>query len=152
MAATSPEHQAIFRAKLDSALKIASKAVTSKTRRAKKKLFGVWADFRQEFLIPASLYTMAMLRTSSPTCSSSPCDTTSMGNVTSLSELIQSRPRSPQWAWGYPTWVSKIPASRLDQTNSIPYSMILSGPSTRTTGLQGKSTLQTSPSSEACSL
>ena len=100
---------------------------------------------------PLPCIPLATPRTSSPTSSSLPCDIASTGNVTNLSELIQSRPHSPQWARGYPTWVSKIPASRLDQTSSIPYSLILSGPSTRKTTQQAESTLPTSPSSEHCS-
>ena len=58
MAAASPEHRAIFRAELNSALEIAGQSVTSKTRRAKNKLFGVWTDFCQEFSVPPSLYTI----------------------------------------------------------------------------------------------
>jgi len=48
----------VFAAELDSALQIAGTAITAKTRKAKNKIFGVWADFCKEFGIPPSLYTV----------------------------------------------------------------------------------------------
>ena len=48
----------MFAAELDTALQIASTAVTGKTRKAKSKIFGLWADFCQDYKIPPSLYTL----------------------------------------------------------------------------------------------
>ena len=48
----------MFAAELDTALQIASTAVTGKTRKAKSKIFGLWADFCQDYKVPPSLYTL----------------------------------------------------------------------------------------------
>jgi len=70
--------------------------------------------------------------TPKPNCvtfSSSPSGTERPAAPASLSELIQYRTPSWQWARGFPTWVNQIHASRLTAPTSIPYSLVSSSAS-----------------------
>ena len=84
----------------------------------------------------------------SATSSSSACGSAAVAAAENLSEL--ERWRTPSWPWarGYPTWVSRIPASRfLDHPPTIHYSKLSSRPCATKTTPPVVSTRQTSPSS-----
>ena len=72
-------------------------------------------------------------KTSSLSCSSSCGGTDTAASVASLSELASYLPSSQPWGRGYPTWDTKIHASRLEQPSSIPYSLISSARSKKKT-------------------
>ena len=88
-------------------------------------------------------------RHASATSSSSASDTAKPAKPASLSALIQWI--RPYWPWdrGSPTWVNLIPASSLDKTSSIPYSMLFSGVSEGKTPRPLESTHATLPSSSS---